>query len=80
MAKLEDYNFSKQPSEVIAFKEDIEGLVNFGKFQFQVVSVPPTFAGNPGEITVYRNGTDGRLYIYLGSSWNVAVLFTSDAS
>lgn len=80
MAKIDDYNFAKQPTEVVLFKEAVQSILNNGKAQFQVVSASPTFAGRPGELTVYRNGTDGRLYIYLGSSWNVALLFTADAS
>ena len=80
MAKLDDYNFAKMPNEVILFKDAITSLLNLGKAQFQVVSVAPSFAGNPGEVTVYRSGTAGRGYIYLGTSWNLAFSFTADAA
>lgn len=80
MAKLEDPGFSKLPSELVEFKDNLLTLVNFGKFQFQVVSTAPTFSGRDGEMTIFRNGTDGRLYIRLGSSWNVVSSFTADAS
>ena len=78
--RLDDFNFAKLPNELQGFKEDITSLLNNGKHQWQVVSTAPTFAGRAGEAVVMRSGTDGRLYIYLGSSWNVAVLFTADAS
>lgn len=80
VAKLDDPNFNKFPQQLVEFKDDILSLVNFGKFQFQVVTVAPTFAGRNGEVTIFRNGTDGRAYVFLGSSWNVMASFTADAS
>ena len=80
MAKILDYNFAKMPNEVVLFKDAVTFLFNQGKHQFQVVTVAPTFAGNPGEVTVFRSGTAGRGYLYLGSSWNLAFSFTADAS
>lgn len=80
MARIDNYNFARQPNEVILFKEAVENIINFGKYQFQVVTIAPTYAGSNGEMVIYRSGTDGRLYVYLGSSWNVALLFTADAS
>lgn len=80
MAKVEDFNFAKQSPEVVLFKDAVTFLVNQGKFQFQTVGAVPTFAGSKGEMTLYRNGTDGRLYIYMGTSWNVAATWTADAA
>ena len=80
MAKLEDVSFSKLPPQLVEFKDNLLSLVNFGKFQFQLVSTVPTFSGRNGEVTFFRNGTDGRLYVYNGSSWNVVASFTTDAS
>lgn len=80
MAKLDDINFSKFPQQLVEFKDNLLSLVNFGKFQFQLVSTVPTFAGRNGEVTFYRNGTDGRMYVYNGSSWNVVASFTTDGS
>lgn len=77
--KLDDYDFARLPSEVIDFKDDVRQLLNFGKAQFQVVATAPTFAGRAGEVTLLRNGTDGRLYVYMGTSWNLAVSWTADA-
>jgi hypothetical protein len=80
MGKLQDVNLAHLPQQLIEFKDDVLALVNFGKFQFQMVSVAPTFAGRNGEVTFFRSGTDGRMYVYMGSSWNVASSFTADAS
>lgn len=78
--KIDDYNLAKQPVELQNFKDAVTAVINQGKHQWQTVTAVPTFAGNPGEGVVYRNGTDGRLYIYLGSSWNAALFWTADAS
>ncbi len=78
--KLEDYNLAKLPPELQLFKDAVTALLNQGKHQYQVVSTAPTFAGNNGEGVVYRNGTDGRLYLFLGSSWNLVSSWTADAS
>ena len=82
MAKIQDYDVSKVSKELQEFVDAMRLLVNFGKFQFQVInaSTGPTFAGRPGEVTWIRNGTDGRAYVYMGSSWNLALAFTADAS
>ena len=81
MGKLNDFDFGRGAHpELIEFKDEVRDLVNFGKFQFQVVSTAPTFAGRMGEVTFFRNGTDGRGYVYMGSSWNVFSTFTADAS
>lgn len=81
MAKLPDFEFGREADdELVAFKDAVRDLFNFGKTQFQLVSTAPTFAGRNGEVTFFRNGTDGRLYVYNGSSWNVVASFTTDAS
>lgn len=82
MGKLTDYIFTKFPIQLVQFKDDVRSLVNFGKFQFQVViaTTGPSFAGRSGEITFLHNGTDGRAYVYMGSSWNLAFTWTADGS
>ena len=80
MAKVNDFDLHKIGSQLEAFKDEVRLLLNNGKAQFQVNTTIPTYAGHAGEITFYRSGTDGRLYLYMGSSWNVVALFTADAS
>lgn len=83
MSKLEDYDFGKQiPEDVSDFKDAVREIVNFGKYQFQLINATtaPTFAGREVEVTFVRNGTDGRMYVYMGTSWNLALLFTADAA
>lgn len=80
MAKLKDYQFRAKDQELTDFKDDVRTIFNNGKAQFQVLPTVPVFAGLPGEISIYQNGTDGRLYIYMGTSWNLALLFTADAA
>ena len=62
MAKLDDYDWVKQPQQMIDFKDDVRELLNNGKSQSQSSSTVPTFAGNIGERFLFLNGTDGRLY------------------
>ena len=80
--KIGDSDFARLPTPLIEFKDTVRDLWNGGKFQFQVIiaSTGPTFAGRPGEMTFIRNGTDGRGYVYMGSSWNLAYTWTADAS
>lgn len=79
--KIPDFELGRSATpELNNFKDTVRDVLNFGKAQFQVVTTAPTFAGRNGEITIFRNGTDGRLYLFLGSSWNVVALFTADAS
>ena len=80
--KLGDFEFARLPAVLTEFKDTVRELWNAGKFQFQVInaSTAPTFAGRAGEQTFIRNGTDGRAYVYMGSSWNLAYTWTADAS
>ena len=82
MGKLADQDFSKLPIQVLQFKDDTRTLLNFGKAQFQVLvaTTGPGFAGRAGEITFLHNGTDGRMYVYMGSSWNLSLSWTADGS
>ena len=81
--KIDDQEFGRDvPQSVKDFKDATLEVVNNGKFQFQFVSSSsaPTFAGRNGECTFINNGTDGRLYVFRGSAWNLVALFTVDAS
>lgn len=82
MAKLQDYTLKGLPDEIVQFKDDVRQLINFGKYQPQVLSssTAPTLAGRAGEFVWWRNGTDGRLYVYMGSSWNLVASWTADGS
>jgi hypothetical protein len=79
MAKLDDYEFRRQPQDLIDFKDDVRFLLNHGKAQFQFIvsSTAPGFAGNAGELAFVRNGTAGTLYCYSGYAWDAVALYTA---
>lgn len=60
--KIQDYNLSELPQEVIDNIEDVKTLLNFGKYQPQVLTVLPTFNGRRGEYVIVVQGGTGRLF------------------
>jgi len=77
VAKIEEYDWVRQPQQMVDFKDDVTFLLNNGKSQSQSGSVAPTFAGNIGERFLFLSGTDGRLYIFTGFAWDIASVFTA---
>ena len=82
MARIPDADFHRISDELEFFKDQVRNLLNFGKQQYQVIeaTTAPVFAGHAGEGVFIRNGTDGRHYVYMGSSWNLVYSWTADAS
>lgn len=79
MGKITDVELRGMPQELIDFKDNVQEVINFYKYQFQVVSSVPTFTGRRGQIVFYVNGTDGRMYVCTtdkSSTWTQALSFT----
>lgn len=75
--KVDDYAFPGQSQELIDFKDQLMTLLNFGKYQAQVLNNPPTWKGAKGEFAFYQNGTAGALYFSTGDSLNPWVQVTA---
>ncbi len=76
--KLGDYDFKEAEQEVQDFKNDVLTLLNFGKYQKQVVSSVPTWRGLRGEEVYLMNGTTGILYTCTSdntATWRVVSTF-----
>lgn len=77
--KIDQFDFTSQDQEVIDFKDKVTEVINFGKFGFQKSSIVPTWTGRTGEMCFYQNGTDGRLYAFMGTggtTWTIVASFT----
>lgn len=62
MSKINDYNTALLPQEVIDLLDDIKNLLNFGKYQWAVVTATPTWTGRQGEHVWVVNATSRILY------------------
>lgn len=60
--KIQNYDLHTLSQEAIDNIEDIKTLLNFGKYQPQVVTAIPTFNGRRGEFAIVFQGGTGRLY------------------
>jgi len=49
--KIQTYDVHELPQEAIDNLEDVRTLLNFGKYQPQVVSAIPTFNGRQGDFS-----------------------------
>jgi len=74
--KLEDYNFSKMPQEVIDFKDSVSTILNFGKYSAPVLTARPNWKGREGEHcyayianTGGATGYDFYTYFWINSGW-----------
>ena len=79
MSKISDVELRGSSQELIDFKDNVQELLNFGKYQAQVTSSVPTWPGRRGEHVWYVNGTDGRLYVSTtdeSTTWTLALSFT----
>ena len=82
MSKVTDVDLHRISDELEFFKDSVRDLLNNGKHQYKVIesTTAPSFAGHAGEGVFIRNGTDGRKYVYMGSSWNLVYIWTADGS
>jgi len=60
--KINTYDVHELPQEAIDNLEDVRTLLNFGKYQPQVVSTIPTFNGRQGEFVIVFQGNTGAFY------------------
>ncbi len=72
---MQEYTFSKESRKDISlvdFINDINKIINFGRYQMRVVSSVPTHVGEEGEFLLYVSGTVRRLYFYdiTNSTWH----------
>lgn len=72
---MQEYQFSKDSRKDISlvdFINDINKIINFGRYQMRVVSSVPTHTGEEGEFLLYVSGTVRRLYLYdiTNSTWH----------
>lgn len=80
MSKIDDFAFRGESQDVIDFKDAVRDLLNFGKYQAQVVSSVPNWTGRAGEHVWYVDGTDGRLYLAAVDNkvaWTQVLTFTA---
>ena len=68
--KLDDFELKGLPEELSDFKDDVTSIVNFGKYSFQVVKTPPTWAARNGESVFYFLDNTTRYYYYVNDQWN----------
>lgn len=75
--KIDDYDITGLPSDPQAAIEDLRTIVNFGKYQHQVVTTFPTWRGRQGE-TVVVFQTTGALVICTtdnAATWRIMTLW-----
>lgn len=60
--KIKSQDLHELPQNAIDQLEDIKTLLNFGKYQFQVVTSIPTFNGRLGEAVILFQGGTGGLF------------------
>jgi hypothetical protein len=72
--KLQEYQFNKDTRKDISlvdFINDVNKIVNLGRYQMRVVSTVPTHTGDEGEFLIYVSSTVRRFYWYdiTNSTW-----------
>ena len=74
--RVSPYDFSKQPQDLIDFKDNVTQILNFGKYQNRVLyEGTPTWSGQEGEVVYsYITSATAGLYnfytfYYVNSAW-----------
>lgn len=70
--KVKSHDLRELPQEAIDQLEDTKTILNFGKYQPQVVTTIPTFRGRQGEYVIVFQGNTGAFYWCLtdnASTW-----------
>lgn len=78
MSKLQDYDFIGVPPQVSDFKDDVQTLINNGKFQLQIGTNAPTWSARAGEHFIAISGGSGRLYFCTtdnSNAWTAYIAF-----
>lgn len=63
MAKVNDYDDKDVSQNQRDLNDDIRKVLNYGKYQYQVLTSPPGYNGRLGEGVYVISGTTGRFYI-----------------
>lgn len=73
--KIQDYSTALLPQEVIDLLNDVQTVINYGKYQFAVVTSRPTWTGRQGEGVLVINSTSFQLFFCTSdqssTSWTV---------
>lgn len=79
MSKVGDYDDLKVDQNQRDFNDDVRRVLNFGKYQYQVLTGgPPGYKGRLGEGVYFISGTTGRFYICTtdnASTWALGFQF-----
>ena len=76
--KLSDYDLTGSPQELIDAVDDIRTIINFGKYNPQVVTSVPTWIAPRGENVLFLDSTGGRLYYNVSdntATWKIVAAF-----
>ena len=69
MSKLSDFQFMND-IQLQSFKDEVRNILNFGKYQKQVVTTVPSWSANLGEEVLLRPTSGGTTnYFYAGTAW-----------
>jgi hypothetical protein len=84
--RLSPYDFSKQPQDVIDFKDQVTQVINFSKYQNKVlIEGTPTWSGVEGEsVWCYvTSATAGYYnfytYYFVNSAWRFTIFIGATA-
>lgn len=81
MGKIDDYDHRGLPQETVDNLDDLNSIINNGKYQFTVVSTFPTWNGRRGETAIYIAGGSGSMLVATSDSssadWSVVSTFST---
>lgn len=66
--KLDEYSPGNVNQEMQDFMDDVRAILNYGKYQFNVVSAIPDWAGKQGESALFVAGGTSALYVMSATS------------
>lgn len=67
--KLNDYNFMYD-LQLQQFKDELRDLINNGKYQMPIISIPPSWSGQKGESVLLMPTSGGTtMYYWHGTAW-----------
>jgi len=79
MSKIDNYELRGLPQELIDFKDAVTEIINYGKFQKQVVTSFPTWRARLGEEVYYISGGSAALLFNSSdgsAAWKVVNTFS----
>lgn len=66
--KLREWDIKDK--EIQGLRDDIKRILNYGKYQKQIITTAPNWAARPGEEVIYAPSSGGATnYFYLNSAW-----------